>query len=79
MTATNMSLHDAIELQDVCQLANETDVSLCALQVKLAEAIASWNRLGRAFDAVEIAWYNRLNDLSEYVTKTLNTRYGCND
>lgn len=74
-----MSLHDATELEDLTPLANESDPALLKLQKKTLDCIAVWDRLGRPFDTVEIAWYNRLTRIADFLTSHLQTRYGCND
>lgn len=74
------SLTDTMQLDfNKSLLALESDAILNELRQKAIDAIAAWDKLGRALVPCEIAWYNQLNDLTDYITTLLNTRYGCND
>ncbi|SFD47781.1 hypothetical protein SAMN05216167_105166 [Spirosoma endophyticum] len=74
-----MSLTDVANLEDLSPLAEASDAVLLSLQTAAVDCLLSWDRIGRALDMVEIAYYNRINRIDNFLTTTLTNRYGCND
>ena len=73
-------LKEAMESDfDRSQLANENDRALNTLQTKTFLAISYWDSLGPSRTLSEVAFYNRLCSLSDYLGVLLTARYGCND
>ena len=72
-----MTLTEVVFCYDSGNLPQESDENLHAIRNRIqAELVTAPTHIDSVFGRYLVAKYT---EISDYITRTLNTRYGCND